>query len=86
MSIGEEMLEQLLDIVEGGEVIFYDSVASAIRFIQERGKAYVKNPAKATILTIAGTKDDAYYWFAREGEEAIIPKARKDEDARDGIL
>jgi Fanconi anemia group M protein len=69
--IATQIGEEGLDIAECDEVIFYDNVPSAIRFIQRRGRTGRRGPGKATILMAAGTRDEAYYWIARKRERTM---------------
>ncbi len=73
--VATQIGEEGLDIVECDEVIFYDTVPSAIRYIQRRGRTGRKGPGQAIILVAKGTRDEAYYWISqrkeREMESAI---------------
>jgi len=75
--IATQIGEEGLDIAECDEVIFYDNVPSAIRFIQRRGRTGRKGPGKATILMAVGTRDEAYYWIARRKERVMMDALRK---------
>ncbi|MGD0422166.1 MAG: DEAD/DEAH box helicase [Candidatus Bathyarchaeia archaeon] len=66
--VATQIGEEGLDIVECDEVIFYDTVPSAIRYIQRRGRTGRKGPGKAVILIAKGTRDEAYYWISRRKE------------------
>jgi ERCC4-related helicase len=83
--VATQIGEEGLDIVECDEVIFYDTVPSAIRYIQRRGRTGRKGPGRATILIAKGTRDEAYYWISlrkeREMATAIrqFMKAQKDQ-------
>jgi Fanconi anemia group M protein len=75
--IATQIGEEGLDIAECDEVIFYDNVPSAIRFIQRRGRTGRKGPGKATILMAVGTRDEAYHWIARRKERTMMDALRK---------
>ena len=69
--VATQIGEEGLDIVECDEVIFYDTVPSAIRYIQRRGRTGRKGPGKATILMAIGTRDEAYYYISRRRERMM---------------
>jgi len=75
--VATQIGEEGLDIAECDEVIFYDNVPSAIRFIQRRGRTGRKGPGKATILMAVGTRDEAYYWIARRKERVMAEALRE---------
>jgi Fanconi anemia group M protein len=75
--IATQIGEEGLDIAECDEVIFYDNVPSAIRFIQRRGRTGRKGPGKAAILMAVGTRDEAYYWIARRKERMMADALRQ---------
>ncbi|MFX0076834.1 MAG: DEAD/DEAH box helicase [Candidatus Hermodarchaeota archaeon] len=66
-SVGEEGL----DIAECDLVIFYDSVPSAVRSIQRRGRTGRKKEGKVFILMAEGTRDEGYYWAEKAKERAM---------------
>ena len=69
--VATQIGEEGLDIVECDEVIFYDTVPSAIRYIQRRGRTGRNGPGKAVILIAKGTRDEAYYWISRRKEREM---------------
>lgn len=69
--VATQIGEEGLDIVECDEVIFYDTVPSAIRYIQRRGRTGRKGPGKATVLMAMGTRDEAYYYISRRRERMM---------------
>lgn len=69
--VATQIGEEGLDIVECDEVIFYDTVPSAIRYVQRRGRTGRKGPGKAVILIAKGTRDEAYYWISRRKEREM---------------
>jgi ERCC4-related helicase len=69
--VATQIGEEGLDIVECDQVVFYDTVPSAIRYIQRRGRTGRKGPGKATILIAKGTRDEAYYWISRRKEREM---------------
>jgi ERCC4-related helicase len=69
--VATQIGEEGLDIVECDAVIFYDTVPSAIRFIQRRGRTGRKGPGEAIILIARGTRDEAYYWISQRRERQM---------------
>ena len=69
--VATQIGEEGLDIVECDEVIFYDTVPSAIRYIQRRGRTGRKGPGEAIILMAKGTRDEAYYWISQRREREM---------------
>ena len=69
--VATQIGEEGLDIVECDEVIFYDTVPSAIRYIQRKGRTGRKGPGKATVLMALGTRDEAYYYISRRRERMM---------------
>ena len=67
-SVGEEGL----DIPSTELVVFYEPVASEIRTIQRRGRTGRKMAGKVVILMARGTRDEAYYWSARNKERRMM--------------
>jgi Fanconi anemia group M protein len=80
--VATQIGEEGLDIAECDEVIFYDNVPSAIRFIQRRGRTGRKWPGKVTVLMAAGTRDEAYYWIARRREKIMLETLKKVESSK----
>lgn len=75
--VATQIGEEGLDIVECDEVIFYDTVPSAIRYIQRRGRTGRKGPGKATVLMARGTRDEAYYYISRRRERMMAVALRQ---------
>lgn len=69
--VATQIGEEGLDIVECDCVIFYDTVPSAIRYIQRRGRTGRKGPGEAIILIAKGTRDEAYYWISQRRERQM---------------
>ncbi|HUK28391.1 MAG TPA: helicase-related protein, partial [Candidatus Acidoferrales bacterium] len=69
--VATQIGEEGLDIVECDEVIFYDTVPSAIRYIQRRGRTGRQGPGEAVILIAKGTRDEAYYWISQRRERQM---------------
>jgi Fanconi anemia group M protein len=69
--VATQIGEEGLDIIDCDEVIFYDSVSSAIRFIQRKGRTGRKWPGKVIVLLASKTRDEAYYWIAKRKEKIM---------------
>jgi ERCC4-related helicase len=69
--VATQIGEEGLDIVECDQVVFYDTVPSAIRYIQRRGRTGRKGPGRAVILIAKGTRDEAYYWISQRREREM---------------
>ena len=69
--VATQIGEEGLDIVECDVVMFYDTVPSAIRYIQRRGRTGRKGPGEAIILIAKGTRDEAYYWISQRKERQM---------------
>ncbi|MBM4249563.1 MAG: DEAD/DEAH box helicase [Euryarchaeota archaeon] len=67
-SVGEEGL----DIPSTELVVFYEPVPSEIRTIQRRGRTGRKMPGKVVILMARGTRDEHYFWSARNKERKMM--------------
>ena len=80
--VATQIGEEGLDIVECDQVIFYDTVPSAVRYIQRRGRTGRKGPGKALILIAKGTRDEAYYWISQRREREMANAIRQFVSAR----
>ena len=69
--VATQIGEEGLDIVECDQVVFYDTVPSAVRYIQRRGRTGRKGPGRALILIAKGTRDEAYYWISQRRERQM---------------
>ncbi|MEM3608549.1 MAG: ERCC4 domain-containing protein [Candidatus Bathyarchaeia archaeon] len=74
--VATQIGEEGLDIAECDTVIFYDSVPSAVRYIQRRGRTGRRSPGTVEVLIAKGTRDESYYWIAKR-REARIEEALK---------
>ncbi|MFX0034269.1 MAG: DEAD/DEAH box helicase [Candidatus Hermodarchaeota archaeon] len=62
--VGTNVAEEGLDIAECDLVIFYDVVASEIRYIQRKGRTARHREGKVVILYCKGTRDEMYLKIA----------------------
>jgi ERCC4-related helicase len=75
--VATQIGEEGLDIVECDEVVFYDTVPSAVRYVQRRGRTGRKGPGEAVILIAKGTRDEAYYWISQRRERDMASAIRQ---------
>src|SRR5208337_3283322 len=75
--VATQIGEEGLDIVECDQVVFYDTVPSAVRYIQRRGRTGRKGPGAAVILIAKGTRDEAYYWISQRREREMAMAIKK---------
>lgn len=75
--VATQIGEEGLDIVECDQVVFYDTVPSAVRYIQRRGRTGRKGPGRALILIAKGTRDEAYYWISQRREREMANAIRR---------
>ena len=80
--VATQIGEEGLDIVECDQVVFYDTVPSAVRYIQRRGRTGRKGPGKALILIAKGTRDEAYYWISQRREREMANAIKQFTTAR----
>lgn len=69
--IATQIGEEGLDIAECNIVVFYDNVASAVRFVQRRGRTGRRSAGRMVILMVKGTSDEAYYWVVQRKLKAV---------------
>ena len=63
--------EEGLDIIETSHVIFYESIPSAIRVIQRRGRTARIKPGKLIMLITKNSRDEAFYYVSRSREKKM---------------
>jgi len=63
--VSTSVAEEGLDIGECELVVFYDSVPSAIRLIQRKGRTGRRREGKVVMLIAEGTRDEAYRWASK---------------------
>lgn len=69
-NVGEEGL----DISECNLVVFYDSVPSAVRRIQRRGRTGRQKPGKLIVLITRGTRDEHYHYRSLHKQRSMQTK------------
>jgi len=75
--IATQIGEEGLDIAECNLVVFYDNVASAIRFIQRRGRTGRRKEGKMILLIVKDTVDEAYYRVVQGKLKSLSNYARQ---------
>lgn len=78
--VATSVAEEGLDIPQCDLVIMYDSVPSAIRAIQRRGRTGRVQAGSVIILIAKDTRDEAYYWVSKRREakmNAILKTLQK---------
>ncbi|MFH1234992.1 MAG: helicase-related protein, partial [Candidatus Diapherotrites archaeon] len=66
--VATSVAEEGLDIPACDLVVFYEPVPSEIRHIQRRGRTGRIKKGRAVILMAKGTRDEAFYWSAKQKE------------------
>ncbi len=69
--VGTSISEEGLDIPSMDIAIFYEPVPSEIRSIQRRGRVGRHSEGKIIILMTKNTRDEAYYWVAKNKEKKM---------------
>jgi ERCC4-related helicase len=75
--IATQIGEEGLDIAECNLVVFYDNVASAIRYIQRRGRTGRRKEGKMIMLIVKDTVDEAYYRVVQRKLKMLSSYARQ---------
>ncbi len=66
--IATSVAEEGLDIPSTDLVVFYEPIPSEIRTIQRRGRTGRQEAGKVEVLITRKTRDEAYYWSAKNKE------------------
>lgn len=74
--IATSVAEEGLDIPHTDMVVFFEPVPSEIRTIQRRGRTGRHSVGRVIILITKGTRDEAYYWTARNKEKRMREELR----------
>ncbi len=75
--IATQIGEEGLDIAECNLVVFYDNVASAIRYVQRRGRTGRRKEGKMIMLIVKDTVDEAYYHVVQRKLKTLSSYARQ---------
>ena len=79
--VSTSVAEEGLDIPEVDLVLFYEPVPTAIRSIQRKGRTGRQTEGKVTVLLAEDTRDEAYFWKARQDEKRMEEQLRGLKDA-----
>jgi Fanconi anemia group M protein len=75
--IATQIGEEGLDIAECNLVVFYDNVASAIRYVQRRGRTGRHKEGKMVMLIVRDTVDEAYYRVVQRKLKSLSTYAKQ---------
>ena len=79
--VSTSVAEEGLDVPEVDLVLFYEPVPTAIRSIQRKGRTGRQTEGRVAVLLAEGTRDEAYFWKARQDEKKMESELRLLKDA-----
>jgi Fanconi anemia group M protein len=74
--VSTSVAEEGLDVPEVDLVLFYEPVPTAIRSIQRKGRTGRQTEGAVTVLLAEDTRDEAYFWKARQDEKRMEKQLR----------
>jgi Fanconi anemia group M protein len=74
--VSTSVAEEGLDVPEVDLVLFYEPVPTAIRSIQRKGRTGRQAEGKVVVLIAEDTRDEAYFWKARQDEKRMYKELR----------
>ncbi|MFC7071512.1 DEAD/DEAH box helicase [Halovenus rubra] len=74
--VSTSVAEEGLDVPEVDLVLFYEPVPTAIRSIQRKGRTGRQTEGRVTVLLAEDTRDEAYFWKARQDEKKMEDELR----------
>jgi Fanconi anemia group M protein len=74
--VSTSVAEEGLDVPEVDLVLFYEPVPTAIRSIQRKGRTGRQTEGAVTVLLAEDTRDEAYFWKARQDEKRMEQQLR----------
>jgi len=83
--VSTSVAEEGLDVPEVDLVLFYEPVPTAIRAIQRKGRTGRQSEGRVVVLLAEGTRDEAYYWKAKQDEKKMKRELRTLKDAAGDI-
>ena len=83
--VSTSVAEEGLDVPEVDLVLFYEPVPTAIRSIQRKGRTGRQTEGKVTVLLAEDTRDEAYFWKARQDEKRMEKQLRGLKDVAGAI-
>ncbi|WP_436936354.1 DEAD/DEAH box helicase [Halovenus marina] len=79
--VSTSVAEEGLDVPEVDLVLFYEPVPTAIRSIQRKGRTGRQTEGRVVVLLAEDTRDEAYFWKARQDEKKMEQQLRGLKDA-----
>ncbi len=83
--VSTSVAEEGLDVPEVDLVLFYEPVPTAIRSIQRKGRTGRQTEGQVTVLLAEDTRDEAYFWKARQDEKRMEQQLRGLKDVAGAI-
>ncbi|MXR52920.1 DEAD/DEAH box helicase [Halovenus sp. WSH3] len=74
--VSTSVAEEGLDVPEVDLVLFYEPVPTAIRAIQRKGRTGRQTEGAVTVLLAEDTRDEAYFWKARQDQKQMKEELR----------
>jgi ERCC4-related helicase/ERCC4-type nuclease len=74
--VSTSVAEEGLDVPEVDLVLFYEPVPTAIRSIQRKGRTGRQTEGRVAVLLAEDTRDEAYFWKARQDEKQMEEELR----------
>ena len=74
--VSTSVAEEGLDVPEVDLVLFYEPVPTAIRSIQRKGRTGRQAEGQVAVLLAEDTRDEAYFWKARQDEQEMESELR----------
>jgi len=74
--VSTSVAEEGLDVPEVDLVLFYEPVPTAIRSIQRKGRTGRQTEGRVVVLLAEDTRDEAYFWKARQDEKRMEAELR----------
>jgi len=78
--VSTSVAEEGLDVPEVDLVLFYEPVPTAIRSIQRKGRTGRQTEGRVVVLLAEDTRDEAYFWKARQDEKRMEQELRNLKD------
>jgi len=83
--VSTSVAEEGLDVPEVDLVLFYEPVPTAIRAIQRKGRTGRQTEGAVVVLLAEDTRDEAYFWKARQDQQRMEDELRALQDAAGAI-
>ncbi len=74
--VSTSVAEEGLDVPDVDLVLFYEPVPTAIRSIQRKGRTGRQTDGRVVVLIAEDTRDEAYFWKARQDEKQMREELR----------